>query len=81
MESGNQFYFVLYSCSQGYFHVENAAIMAENNLQSLVRGVADDYIVLAICSSLTEAHEKSVELQLLREESPLWPEAATIFGI
>jgi hypothetical protein len=73
MGSKKEPHVVLYSCSQGFFHIEETAKTAANTLSNIRRGVRQDYVVVAFCNSFDEAFDKGLEIREIRAESPLWP--------
>jgi hypothetical protein len=75
---GKRPHVVLYSCSQGCFHVEEASISSSKTLANLQRGVTQDYVLLAICNSFDEAFDAGVKLRKIKDESPLWPSPSPI---
>jgi len=62
---------VLWSHSQGYFHIETYAAMITINMRAYVEGRPMDYVLIAILDTHKEASEVIRRLESIKERHAL----------
>ncbi|EBY2669465.1 hypothetical protein GB832_18660 [Salmonella enterica] len=68
MASSADLYVLLYSESQGCFHIETASAMIRKNLRMYLTGKSGDYVVLAMGSSRDEMHDLRRQIVAARND-------------
>lgn len=60
-------YVLMYSQSQGCFHIEKVSVMLDKNVRIFLRGKSVDYIPLAFAHTIEELHEIKSTLLIQRD--------------